>query len=64
MKRKMYYLVIIALILGALLWSSCGKEPSYEDRETFAPEILTPVEGTHSCRFPERRDRGGLAERM
>jgi hypothetical protein len=46
MKRKMYYLVIIALILGALLWSSCGKEPSYEDRETFAPEILTPVEGT------------------
>lgn len=46
MKQKMCYLVITALILGAFLLSSCAREPSYEDRETFAPEVLTPVEGT------------------
>ena len=46
MKQKICCLIIAVLSVGALLMSSCAREPSYEDRETFAPEVLTPVEGT------------------
>ena len=46
MKQKICCLIIAVLSVGALLLSSCAREPSYEDRETFAPEVLTPVEGT------------------
>ena len=46
MKQKICCLIIAVLSVGALLLSACAREPSYEDRETFAPEVLTPVEGT------------------
>ena len=46
MKQRICCLVVALLSVGTLLLSSCTREPSYEDRETFAPEVLTPVEGT------------------
>lgn len=37
----------LAALMVCLLLSACTqREPSYEDRETFPPEVLTPVEGT------------------
>ncbi len=46
MKQKICCLIVAVFSVGALLLSSCAREPSYEDRETFAPEVLTPMEGT------------------
>ena len=45
MKPKFFCLMIAFLSAMTILLSACGGEPSYEDRETFAPEVLTPVEG-------------------
>ena len=46
MKLKICCLIVAIFSVGTMLLSSCAREPSYEDRETFAPEVLTPMEGT------------------